>query len=517
MLVVAPALVAADVSSAAGGSGRILGSGTRRAKSRFGPNAVASAASDVASGKPEPEEDEEGSSTGITGNFAAAVQEDANPDAVKEQLQESAGEILNTVLGREQCDCDCCQVTQRTPGEIITTNNSEQITGKCEHQMSSDTDEQQAACPAQCIDNGGIIQADKSGNIDYSRFCAYNCRPSSNDPGSACILLNRDEAEDAATDDTNARLLNLPPVSMEPGAGWGSPGTPSGGSARISGLDSNMEARTEEASLQGLGDAAAEEKKLKVTFDMRKLLAERMRAETGAAMARGTASTERVRMNKYLIGKAAEKTNKASSNVSPLEAKVQEGTSVAEGDSEKAIEAENEATRNALNAENSISQLLKDSRSLAKTAIEKKAKKWVDFQAEAIAVAKGEDKPDRWEKVLAARAADPYMQAVSVAVQRTSEYKALADNLVDQANSAQVAADKIAPHMNALEATGDTLGAKMDRLKISNLLARSRSLQSQAQKFWTMADDARKTVPEWTDAAMKAAARAAWEFKNPPK
>lgn len=499
-------------------------------KALISPFRVANMASALAAGNP-PETSASSATTemeagNLTSDAASSGSSDlatiVDPAEMKNQVEQA---VTSMIDGTAPCSCDCCQVVERAPGEVVTLNSSVSITHKCDFlEAPQDSVDFSSQCPNTCKDEeeNAVVSTDQDHTMDSRRFCTYHCRPISKTIGGDCVMLTAAEEQAAMTEGGNGQSLELPAASLEDLIA--SANQTSNASAVLAAGQSAQAAsgeatqtRAQEVERQAAASAEAEAVKVKVVYDMRKLLAERMRAETGASMAHGSSASERVRVNQYLIARAAALTKKSAGNAAPMQAGIEDGKGSAEASATNAKEAENEATRASAEAESFVGPALKEARKLAKEEIEKKAAPCAKVQAEDLAIAKGLDKPDKWEKVLAARAADPYMQAVSVAVQRVSEYKAFADNLVDQASAAQMSANKITPHMNALEATGDVLGAKIERVKIRNLLARSRTLQSEAKKYWKMADDTRKTVPQWQTAAGQAAQYAAWEFKNPPK
>lgn len=519
-VIVSPTLAAA-ASTASIHSTRSRAKGVR---AKNGPFAVGELATSLAAGNPVTYQDDTTAAASDTGNWSTITSGDSL-DSLKDQVTVTADALSDTLEGKVPCSCDCCQVVSRAPNEVVQLSSQQSVSHKCDYLAPPEGDSTQDQCPATCQEQQGqtVITSSSSGDLDYRRYCTYQCLPVENIAGSDCTILSAEQLEAATTAGGNGAQLHVPAEDAfnsavgNTGANETVPIAPESKAVLAAAESAPKDQVDEEIAQEAEDEAAAAQAKVQVTYDLRALQAQRLRAETGASMAHGSVATERVRVNQYLIARAASLTKKSAGNAAPLQAGIEDGKTYAVGNATAAVEAENEASRAASEAEGSIGDVLEESRKLAKEEILKKAAPCAKVQAEAIAIAKGLDKPDKWDKVLAARAADPYMQAVSVAVQRVSEYKALADSLVDQAGAAQITADRIAPHMNALEATGDVLGAKIERVKIKNLLARSRALQSQAKKYWKMADDTRKTVPEWQTAAGKAAQWAAYEFKNPPK
>jgi len=250
-----------------------------------------------------------------------------------------------------------------------------------------------------------------------------------------------------------------------------------------------------------------------IVYDMRKLIAERLRSEAGAMVSAGASSAEASRLNAW-------NTKQAQTELVKVNARTAQASSILEG-GVAAVEA---AKVTAEEAERKTGNLLKEShvvaasmiakvKKLTKAAIEKAIEPCVKTAAETRATGKHLDKPDDWMKVVAARAANPYQAAVTGAVQRVDEYSRMANGLHSRALAAIKQANFLMPHASIARAHGDVIEAANQKKQATNLLLTAKSLQAEAQGYWDTANAASMTIPKWQNAAAQAAAYAAWEYK----
>jgi len=256
---------------------------------------------------------------------------------------------------------------------------------------------------------------------------------------------------------------------------------------------------------------------VKIVYDMRKLVSERLRSEAGANVASAAAAAERVRINEWTTKKNSDLLKKLRTQNGALVGRVEEGVAGVEANKNEADEAEKKTQKNLVESRMFATQMVKETRDLADDAIKKAVAPCSEKAAQDRAEAKGLDKPKDWVKVVAARAANPYQKAVTGAVLRTSEYKNLADGLMGQAYGAQKEANTLISHVNVLEAHGDLIGATIEKKQVTNLLAKAKGLESQAKANWNIAQSTRETIPKWQMAAAQAAAYASWEYTNNAK
>jgi len=254
--------------------------------------------------------------------------------------------------------------------------------------------------------------------------------------------------------------------------------------------------------------------KLKIVYDMRKLIAERLRSEAGAAVASGAAAAERVRINEWTTKQNSIVLKKLRVQYAAMAGKVEEGVASIEANKNIADEAETKTKKGLAEGRIFASAIVKETRKLADEMIKQAVLPCSEQAANDRASAKGLDKPEDWVKVVSARAANPFQKAVTDAVSRTAEYKNLADGLMDQAYGAQKQANSLAPHVNVLEAQGDVIGATIERKQVTNLLGRARALQAEAKGYWNTAASTRETIPKWQMATSQAASYAAWDYSN---
>lgn len=468
-----------------------------------------------------------GGSEDSTGEAAAGYDvADVGEDAIDNQIQSSS-----------PCSCDCCEVQKLLPRNFVQTSEGT-ITSTCTkaaHEELGGNEESNALCPSQCqmADGNEILTAAK-GSVDYNRFCLYNCRPVADAPGTSCIQLSGQKYEEASNTSFGADLGgNGKETHPEPVLGIGSdfgtgikvptaePEEANDGPVASSGAPAPAAAsaapKAEEVKKQVSAEKGGPQEKLKIVYDMRKLMAERLRAEAGAAVASGAAAAERVRVNRWATKQNADELKKLRVKYAALAGKVEESVADIESNANAADEAESSTKKNLAEGRMFASEIIKETRNLADEMIKTKTAPCAKQAATDRAEAKGLDKPEDWVKVVAARAANPYQKAVTDAVLRTSEYKNLADGLMNQAYGAQKQANELIPHVNMLEAHGDVLGATIEKKQVTNLLSKARALQDEAKGYWNTAQKTRETIPKWQMAAAQAAAYTAWEYSNNAK
>jgi len=423
---------------------------------------------------------------------------------------------MSTVSGA--CSCDCCQVEKMLPTEFVALNSGGQVTSKC---SASAPTSGAAACSNECqaADNK-VLQAAR-GDIDYKRFCHYNCQPVADQVGSACVQFSQDlVAQAASAKSGNGKEMNIKPL-LGLGSGLGSRlAGQSGGVSEVSEMADGTTMDAEQNGLHQAGSAmtkaavGAGQQKLKVVYDMRKLISERMRAEAGAAMSAAALSAEQARLNVLQAKEERDRLKKLSLHVAQTAAAAEAGVFTAAIAQQAAVESERRTSKVLAVSAQLAKNTIQESRELADAAIKKALLPGTKAAAENRMSARGMDKPQNWDRVVAARAANPYQEAVATAVQRVDEYKRFADGLSGEARAAQQQAAALAPHANIMEAQGDTVEAKKEKKQVSNLLARANALQKEAQGAWNTASSTQSTIPKWQEAAQQAATYAAWQYKN---
>jgi len=447
---------------------------------------------------------------------------------VQKAIAKSAGQEQEVGFSQAQdqgtpCSCDCCQVTKLLPSHFVNRPGGGQVTSTCAKAQGAPDGIPNPTCPTQCAaDKENKNLAAAAGPMDYMRFCNYNCRPVADMEGAQCIQLsNRLTKIVKASESGNGKDLLVEPVlGFGSGLGFGGAGKADTGGGKGDKKDKGNGSGNGNGSGGGGNKAGGGgngggngEAKLKVVYDMRKLIAERLRSEAGAAVSAGASSAEAVRLNTYNTKQATKKLKKISAQTVALAGSLEGGVTGVEGAKVTAEEAERKTSNMLKQGHNFAASMMKKVKKLTEAAIKKAIAPCVQTAADNIAEGKNLDKPKNWDRVVAARAANPYMAAVTAAVQRTAEYRRLSEATHAKAVAAQLQANALMPHVNVMEAQGDKLQAVVDRNKAKNLLKSAQSLQAEAQGYWNTAQNTNNQIGKWQAAATQAAAYAAWDYK----
>jgi len=399
----------------------------------------------------------------------------------------------NSVLEQmPPCSCDCCSVTPRLPSE-----QTDSLRVKCSNPA---LDQQTDICPSSCAASEAdvVLTSAKSG-MDYARYCQYKCKPSSEITGTMCTRLDAMETQQTFEFDGNGNANSAIYGASDTGG-------PSGWSEEI---ESHREAETTEVANMEAAQALKEH----VTYDVQKVIENKLRAETASSMARASAAEARAKADLAAADRAATEASEAN-GVGRFSAAGQE----------LAIEAEaarDEAAREAGSAESTMRAVQAAAQNVAAEAakeavveIKKQAAPAAKELADAHAQMWGWDKPKFWPKVEAVRAANPYQAQMTVAVQRMGEYEGYSQSELGKAQGDQAKAVSLASQANAMEAQGDKMGAVTIRHEIDGLLSSAKGHEATATSDWNVADTMRKSVPQWQEAAMKAATYSSWKWSN---
>lgn len=403
------------------------------------------------------------------------------------------------------CSCDCCQAAERLPSEVqaVGLSSSSKLGFKCIVTVDYPTE----SCPSQCRDlspEGALDTSANNGNspTDYPRFCLNRCMASTPSAGTIC-------AERASP--TNAAF----------GAGAG--GDTAGTEDTV--IEEPEWKKDIDAKKKQQAEEADDEKKAivvtrNVNWDMRKLVAERLRAEAGASMSHGAATGERVRLNQHAAEQSAKMLKKVKEAIGPLETSIDESKTKAKQEADKAVESGKRAKMLLKGAKASLPPVLKSVKQITIAAIKAETVQAAADEASAFAARMGWNEPDNYRKILANRASEPYLKTEVTATARVSDYKAYAKGILGQANAVQAQAQGLSAHATAMEAQGDMIGAVAARHEIKLLLQRAKDLEGEAKKYWQIAEDADKAVGKWQNAAYAAANYAIQEYdigRAPPK
>lgn len=108
-----------------------------------------------------------------------------------------------------QCSCSCCETEVQAHGPLETTFQCALIPEGDERFMSKFR-AQRAGCPQYCRQSATdkVLTATHSPQIDYERFCYFECMPTEAKAGTICRKLDRKEQKEAA--DTSGNGMEIP-------------------------------------------------------------------------------------------------------------------------------------------------------------------------------------------------------------------------------------------------------------------------------------------------------------------
>jgi hypothetical protein len=406
------------------------------------------------------------------------------------------------------CSCDCCRVVERPKFEVQAFDDGTVLDKKCvppeENVVQRGDDVQDSEkCPSECkADNADrVLTAAVDGNLDTSRYCEYLCKPAIDMVGGVCIQLTEKEVAEHMDETGNGAEGAKIMAPANPAVDFAGPAAGSGGPA--------AKAKAPDAP----EDQADADNGAHVRWDLRRVIAQRLRAEAGAEMARSAATEQRVHADTYIVEKDKEMARYVQKVLTPEEGKGQEAQVGTRSEADAAAIFTTTANRRLREAQVVSQTVVEETKKIVKAEIMKQAKAAAKQEAEADSYMQAWDKPDNWGKTLAVKAAAPYLTEMVNAITRTSEYDGFSRGLLAQAKSAQNQAQDLILHANQMKAQGDLLGYATEEKKVTLLIGKARSLEEEANKFWKIADETRKTIPEWQQGGNMAAARAAWEFK----
>lgn len=425
--------------------------------------------------------------------------------------------VLQPVLGQEveevevkqgmdppvaPCSCDCCLVAERGPNEVATLADGTELTRKC---VAPPVEFDTQTCGTSCHPSESeLVMTSVHENMDMQRFCMFLCRPATKTVGTVC---NRMAAKDIASSfnmdgNGNADTKAFMPLVNEEEA-WG--------------------AGPSNAALESAHNAnAANEKKAddlstnkeKVSYDIRKVISARMRAEAAGNIARAAAAESSTKANR-------EKTSHQRNKVDRVLTALQESAGAAGTSTVEAAQLAADAAVDATDARAALTQaralaknIAKQTEALAKAEIKKAVKEAAIAEGDADAFRYGWDKPPNWGKVVAQTMAEPYLKAMVGATWRASEYEGYAKGILGQAKAAQAKAKAIHYQANQYAAVGDGMKAKMMDEEVKGLISKSHNLEAQAEGEWKRADNIQRSVAEWQQGALLAAGHAGWAWSN---
>eukprot|EP00929_Paragymnodinium_shiwhaense_P120187 TRINITY_DN92094_c0_g1_i1.p1 TRINITY_DN92094_c0_g1~~TRINITY_DN92094_c0_g1_i1.p1 ORF type:complete len:504 (-),score=127.01 TRINITY_DN92094_c0_g1_i1:147-1658(-) len=432
------------------------------------------------------------------------------------------------------CACECCQVIERLPNQYVTKANGEIEKETCSFPVFPEDGEirlsetaETERCPRECVapevlattttDAPGPIKTLVPSSQSLLRnttvqlsglpyviaedFCTDACVPIVPDIGTKCQSLS---------DVTTTSLLpasNLgAPTGMQPEGKDSSFGFGTEGSSDSGGPSTEILVTTPKP--KGMID-----------FDLRPLVAGRLRAEAGAVMAHAALSGQHVKAAALSTKLDAGLTEKLQPVAAAAEGTLTGLGAGADQSSSAALLSADEATATMKKAEEEAPKLFAETRKLAMDAIQKKAAAAADAEATLYAQRKAWDKPPSWGKLVAYRAAEPYGQMAAIAKLRETQYAARAKDLDGQAVAVRASVQEIPAHAAAMEALGDKLGAAAEREKIQVAMQQASDLEREAERSRGVAEEAAASEARWQTASNEAVQKA-WDIyqaNHPPE
>jgi hypothetical protein len=254
-----------------------------------------------------------------------------------------------------------------------------------------------------------------------------------------------------------------------------------------------------------------------VGFDLRKLIYERLRSESGAAMARGAATSQRVNVNDHNIRRKNALLREVKKAIEPVEQGLDVSRAAAMNSAANATEAAGAAGRALRLAEESAAQVVPATINLTMYVVNQEAQQAADEEAQAYGERFGWNSafsdPASNARIAGNKAAQPYLEQMVTMGLRMQQYTAAADDLMKQAVTTEEEAKSEVPQADAMEAHGDSMGAVTERHKIQSFLNRAEEVRAEAQKYRLVAEEAREAIPKWQQAGYQAAVHAAESYR----
>lgn len=348
-------------------------------------------------------------------------------------------------------------------------------------------------CPDMCAaDEGDKVLPTNQGNLDYMRFCFFECKPVNG-------LQTPLEAECTPLSNDDLRYV----------------------------MDATGNAHDPAIVLVKEAQAAAQAALQKrATLLAKKEAADPKLARLHAENAMKTATYEGGVARDLSTATRKLEEEKAAGRHDVLKQQIEDFSAKPPMDSvievHEAMMAAGEAARKAGIAAQSALQTVKNARSLAwQTAVgvgqdEMKAAKAEDdaynagLAAHAASFANALD-----AKMLAAaeKASRPYFLSYIRAKQQMANYEKSAAGMAAKASDYKAKSNKESEKANALMAAGNKEFAEKTIKQAQDLMARAKEYAAQAKHFLATAEEVNKGLPDYMAASRSAAARAAWELQ----
>jgi hypothetical protein len=116
------------------------------------------------------------------------------PDVIGDAA-DSLGGVADAVGGSPpECDCSCCRA--QSPSEVVEGAPP----FMCTVVLPGEDSRCQSTCVLGC---GTVIQASETGEVELSRFCVTDCKPTKEEDLAPCRKLNPTERAERATESGN--------------------------------------------------------------------------------------------------------------------------------------------------------------------------------------------------------------------------------------------------------------------------------------------------------------------------
>jgi len=402
------------------------------------------------------------------------------------------------------CSCNCCLVAERKPNEVATTPSGVTLTRKC---VAPPPAYQTEVCTAECIPSSADIVLTASTKVmDYGRFCQFKCKPMTKIPGTTCEGLQSQEIAQVFNMDGNGNadtdafvprdtsMTGFP--STDGGVNYGQGGGGGGGTGT-----------------KGKHTATSEHKE-HIKYDYRKVIEQRIRSEAASNIARAASEEASTKAAREATEHQALNVAKASAAIGESDGAAGSAQVEAAQQAQDAIVAAGDARAALAQARALSKQVTAQAKNLAVAEIKKVAQAAAKQEAESDMYRYGWDKPPNWDKVIAQQTSVLYLRGMVGATWRASEYEGFAKGILGKAKGAQGEAKAIMKQANMYRATGDQFQANVLEEQVKGLIAKSHSLEAQAEAEWQKADRTQTSIAEWQQAAVLAAGHAGWAWRQ---
>jgi hypothetical protein len=413
-------------------------------------------------------------------------------------------EVAATEDEMQQCSCSCCQVASRLPSERERTITGEIETHKCVHTEAT------AECPEFCMrpskKDKKVFLSTRSKQLEYPRYCLQSCSPVLSMVGTSCAsAANLTVAKAQAS-----KFAEEIEASNEVAGGdW----TPT--------LFYEEKRAAEEAAAAALAPApapavdeavVAEERRAeeqRMTIDLRDSLVARTKAEADAAVSRGLAIGERIKLHAHAADRSAMLLEKVGDVTKLQTESLEPDFLAAEESATKAGDLAAETYKTMQMAKAAVKNLNHNTEQLAMDAIKEAVTQEVKEEAESMGRRMSWSKPRNYRQVVTNNASKPYMQAVTEAAARVDEYTNAAEEMMQNARSMDVERHHLLEEMSHLTSKGDMLEATHVFRLAESLREQSEEVKANAQSYFDTAKSAKKIGAKWQSAAEQASAHAA--------